>query len=35
VPGQAATQDAGMFVTSGTAGSRGQVVFGSFSAAAR
>jgi hypothetical protein len=33
VPGQAATQDAGMFVTSHTAGSPGQVVFDGFSAA--
>lgn len=32
VPGQAATQDAGMFVTSHAAGTPGQVVFGSFSA---
>jgi hypothetical protein len=34
VPGQAATQDAGMFVTSHAAGSPGQVVFNGFSAAA-
>jgi alpha-galactosidase len=31
VPGQAATQDAGVFVTSHTAGSPGQVVFDGFS----
>ena len=34
VPGQAAAQDAGMFVTSHAAGSPGQVVFGGFSTAA-
>jgi alpha-galactosidase len=34
VPGQAATQDAGMFVTSHAAGSPGQAVFSGFSAAA-
>jgi hypothetical protein len=34
VPGQASTQDAGMFVTSGAAGSPGQVTFSGFSAAA-
>jgi hypothetical protein len=34
VPGQAATQDGGMFVTSHAAGSPGQVVFNGFSAAA-
>jgi Alpha galactosidase A/Alpha galactosidase C-terminal beta sandwich domain/NPCBM-associated, NEW3 domain of alpha-galactosidase/Carbohydrate binding module (family 35) len=34
VPGQAATQDGGMFVTSHAAGSPGQVVFDGFSAAA-
>ena len=34
VPGQAATQDAGMFVTSHAAGSPGQAVFNGFSATA-
>jgi hypothetical protein len=34
VPGQAATQDAGMFVTSHAAGSPGQVVFDGFTASA-
>jgi hypothetical protein len=34
VPGQAATQDAGMFVTSHAAGSPGQAVFNGFTAAA-
>ena len=34
VPGQAATQDAGMFVTSHAAGSPGQAVFSGFSATA-
>jgi hypothetical protein len=34
VPGQAATQDAGMFVTSHAAGNPGQVTFGGFSTAA-
>jgi NPCBM-associated, NEW3 domain of alpha-galactosidase/Carbohydrate binding module (family 35) len=34
VPGQAATQDAGMFMTSHAAGSPGQVVFGAFGVSA-